>query len=701
MKKVLIVFLSLALVLSLAACGGNSAGIKDGMISLDDVTLTFGDNEVPASSKAKLTAVKEENSPDGLASPLYTLDLDWNCTSSVTITAPIDNDNIPEDKYAVPMLGLGNELLLPDGSTTVIYSYISAQVDGDNVTASFIPADYLEQISVHGAAGAAEASKERLRLGIFWCSTTFADGGHFIVYFPAKSGSLFIDYNDRSALLSDLEGVYNDYLNKGYKYAKRVTWPMEVNIQSMSDMGYYSYGWNGAEGKIYINRNLLEGGYQAGKVTPLLAHEFFHFVQLNYVESGSDNIWFDEATATYFEGQKSGGIPNIVDEYNEKIFNGVFPEENDAANGYARMPLIKYLSQRLGENFILNAYTIAGSGSEWDSALLSSTGPMANWSADFYEALVKGEVSNYAPYTLHTNLAAGERAEIGTALALSVPTEDELLAITENDEIPLLGETSLNIGAYGAKLAALTIDDTQLSRLKEGTDPVVSVSDGADLRMFAIRGNKFNVLKSSGSSVKLDDFKKLCEDKYLFLALVTGLHDSGNQDYTLKVEFSPYPTLDELVGEYADGGLTFTDIYIPPEVKTEVAAEEDVDEDEDDDIGCDINIDILEYLESLEGTEQKRKLLITKTGENTGTMLLIDEEDEESDSTNALPFTYANGLLIFDYSYDNMKLTGNLVAAYGKNKDVTVRGDLRMEEISMDIRIDILLTGSKPLTGEQ
>ncbi|HPR40109.1 MAG TPA: hypothetical protein PKV62_03735 [Oscillospiraceae bacterium] len=703
LRKKLPIFISLMLIfllVMLSACGFGeaSASVKDNRIELDGAALDFGGNAVPDSSETTLTAlkVKEKEKPEGLASALYELELDMTCTEPVTVSIPLEGDAPEDDAEAVPMLGLGNDLTLSDGGVNTLYTYLPAQVANGTVTASFIPAEYLEELSVNGASGGANPSREHLRLGIFWCSTTFVDGGHFLVYFPAQMHTAFISYNDRSALLSDLEGVYNEYLNKGYVYAKRSSWPIEVNIQSLDAMGYYSYGWNGAEGKIYLNRSLFEGGYQANAVKPLIAHEFFHFVQLNYVGSGDDNPWFDEATATYFEGQKGGGIPSIVAEYNEKIFSGVFPEENDAANGYARMPLIQYLSQTRGEDFILNAYTIAGEGADWDSALLSSLGPPSGWAADFYEALVKGDVGSYAPYTLYSNLTGNGLAGVGTSLALQIPTEEEIATIMENDEIPSLGETTVSVGPYGAQLVALTIDAKSLSRINEGSDPTVSVS-GADLRVFAVRGSTVTVLPSSGESVKIGDFKKLCEDKYVFLALVTGLHADGKQDYTLKVELVPAPTLDELVGTYADGAMTFTDIYISPEYRTSVASGEEEETESDDELGCDIDLDIIAALDALKGQTQPNSFLIAKTGENTGTFALVDEEDGEP--SNLLPFTYLNGILSFDYAEEGAALTGNLIAAYGTNKTVTVDGELVIK-MGEDIRINLYFTGSKPLETE-
>lgn|GEM_PF-2494304 len=443
-----------------------------------------------------------------------------------------------------------------------LYSYIPVEVADGVATSTFIPSQYLGEPAVRGASGSAKASRERLTCGLFRLATSFEEGGHFVVYFPKQARKNFLNAGERHALLSDLEAVYDEYLNKGYAYKKREEWPMEVYIQSLEKPGYYFYRWNGADGQIYLNRDLFKDGYKANKIKPLLAHEFFHFVQLNYVESGSDLLWFDEATATYFEGQKAGDYPSIVREHEELVFSGVL--ENDAVNGYARMPLIKFLSQKRGEKFILNAYTIAGGGAGWEEALLSSAGPPSVWAGDFYEALIRGEVSHFSAYMLHNALVGkkgfseeeGKKGKSGTKLELTIPKAEEIDAMVAKGEEPVFGSATVSVGSFGAQLVAITVDEKNLSRLPEGIDPSVSVS-GGDFRVFVIRGGSVVEVLSGGGAVTLKDFKKLSNDfsekernKTLFLVLVIGLHKSGKQDYTVKVGLPAYPTLDELVGEY-------------------------------------------------------------------------------------------------------------------------------------------------------
>ena len=686
------------------------AQVEDGIFTLDAVTLDFGDNDVDDDTETTVTVTTpdEDEAPDGLASDLFEIDMEEEYTEPVTVSIPYDGEAPVDDDEAELMMGIGTTIEMDDGETDTFYQYISVDYDDGIATAEFTPSDYTE-MTVRGDSntGSSAPYKERTSFALFWVTSTYIDGGHFKVYMPLQANTFFLDYNERSALLDDLETVYNDYIAKGYAYAKRSEWPMNVtikNLKTLSDywnsqsgaLGYYSYGSDGAQGQIYLNRDQFENGYTAGAMLPLLAHEFFHFVQLNYVDVGDDLLWFDEATSTYFESEKQGGVPSIVNEYHEKIFSGVYPTDNTAANGYCRMPLIAFLAYRVGEDFILNAYTTAGSGADWDSAILSTVGPTSGWAADFYQSLISGDVSNYSPYIIFNNLITYSEPELGTELKLLMPDEDEIASLEDGEPV-LLGKTTLSVGSYGAKVVALTIDTENLDKLPDGVDPVVKLSGGGDLRVFAILGKSYQVATDSGDGIDLKDFKNALGTNHRFLVLVTGLHADDVQDYELTVEVNPYPTLDELVGTYTDGNLTYTEVYVSEALKAEAAADEVVEDTEsEDDLGCDLNLDIIAALEAMEGQSQPVTIIISKTGENTGTLIWLEDGDEDN---TPLPFTYENGKLAFDYESEGAVITDYLTAAYGQNKTVTLDGTLTISftEMQDDFWIKMQLTGSKPL----
>jgi hypothetical protein len=460
---------------------------------------------------------------------------------------------------------------------------------------------------------------------------------------------------------------------------------MKVYIQNIKNEGYY-YG--GAQGTITINRNLFEGGYQSARVKPLLAHEFFHFVQFNYVTPGTDNLWFDEATATYFEYKVSGNIPAIVMEHHEKIFAGVFPPENTAAHGYARMPLIHYLAGRRGEDFIRKAYVMVKEGVGWEDAIRSTTGPPANWVGDFYTALVKGEVSHYRPHTLHSILVKSEWSEIGTPLALVIPAADKIAARQDYGQVPVLGETTLSVDGLGAKLVALTISDTELKKLPDARNPVVSVEGNAELVVLAVRGPDVQVLKSAGGEVELADFKKEAGQQTRFLLLVVGLHEGGKADYKVSVKTPLYPPLDELVGVYEDGTLTYDEVYISDAFKT---AAQEANE-----------ADFVANLQALEGQTESQPLVVLKTAEDAGFLVVVPWGVDPShyidypDPEDGILFTYKNGVMTFQHRDEVEDADGELSAAYGKNNDVTINGQLVLNHRE-GIRRTVTIKGSKPL----
>lgn len=693
--RALLLLLFMSTLLLTASCGGGStgksAGVKDGAIELAKARLDFGANQVPDASKSTLTLMKlkegDHEKLDGINSDLFELYLDRTCNDPVTVTVPMADTEAPTEEGVEAMLGLGTEITLADGTINTLYTYIPAEISGDNLVATFVPSEHMEELVIHAADGAAKPSREKLRFGIFWVYTSFEDGGHFLVKFPFQKGSFFLGYADREQLLSDLEAVYNAYIDKGFAYSQRKSWPMNVNIQSLDAMGYYSCDWNIAEGQISLNRSLFAGGYDANSVKPLLAHEFFHFVQGNYIGSAGDLLWLDEATATYFEGEASGSIPSIVNEHDTKIFEGVFPADNTAAQGYSRMVLIKYLSGKLGEDFIKNVYTIAESGASWEDALLSAMGPPQSWAPDFYKAIVTGDVGLFVPYTIHSNLAKGSMGEVGTSLNLEIPTPEKIKSMLDDGDSPLLGSTSLSIDAFGAKLVAITIDEKSLEKLEDGMDPVVSVSDG-HLTVFSVKGRNVEVM--AGGNLK--DFKTASKDKTVFLALVTGLHEKGKQNYEVKVEFPAAPSLDELVGLYQDGSVFFKSVTIPANA---------YEAPDDDAYGCDFNL--LPALKKLEGSTRPFVLNVSKTGEATGTLLLIfEEQDEDDDGISPFPFTYSNGAMTFgfrDSTDGNVLISGLIKASYGQKSDVVLAGDLSINEGAADeFNVDLVISGTKPLS---
>ena len=255
-------------------------------------------------------------------------------------------------------------------------------------------------------------------------------------------------------------------------------------------------------------------------------------------------------------------------------------------------------------------------------------------------------------------------------------------------EEPVFGSTTVSVGSFGAKLAAITIDDKNLSQLPEGSDPAVSVPD-ADIRVFAIHGSSANVFTGGGGAVTLNDFKKLSEDGTVFLVLVTGLHDSGKKDYTVTVGLPTAPTLDELVGDYPGSNMLVRNVYIADEIMAEAQSGGD-----GGDSGCDAQT--LAMLKGMEGQEMPIKLVIKKTGDNSGSLAFINEDSKKADVGTILraALDYSGGRLVFDYEEDG-ELCRFSDLACGKQRCQSMRLTYRQRGRTLCLH----LCGSKPLVN--
>lgn len=147
-----------------------------------------------------------------------------------------------------------------------------------------------------------------LRCGIFTQVFYFEDGGHFKLFHPLKVDGKFFHHiitsSGQKEILNDLE--------------KDIT----------------------------LNTNNFTKEYKSGDLNPLLWHEFFHYVQGCYTGIFGDTEWIDEATASFYEASALGlTSTNLSAEYFEKQFTSALPLKDTPQDGYARSPLIAYLTK--------------------------------------------------------------------------------------------------------------------------------------------------------------------------------------------------------------------------------------------------------------------------------------------------------------------------------------------------------------------
>lgn len=418
--------------------------------------------------------------------------------------------------------------------------------------------------------------------GILGGEIYYEQNGHFHIEFPGITGvfsTLYIGEKTGEELLQALESIYSKFLALGYTYHLREKWPMEVTLSAIGgpaedELAVYSYGWNVVDGNIQLNKSLFHKGQcDMNVLIPLLTHEFFHFVQGNYISNDYHILWFDEATASYYEYEVLGKAPSSLYVEAMLLLEGVFPAKDTAQDGYARVSVIKYLKQRYGDSFILDMYKRIGNGNFEDAYTMVSGGETPRkWVTDFYIQHLSGKlIGNASPISfpeLYTNIRRGGSGydKLGSPVNLVVPDADDIKKLKEDEKPVVLGKVSLNIPAYGARLAPIFIDDKELDKLNDNVALTVkSNNSDTEVTVIALQGSS-NIKDIQTGGIILDNFKKNVRDnKYMYLVMVTGLQGIDSVDCEVEVMFAD----EQLYGfMYHDGPYsTFSEVGLTTALK--------------------------------------------------------------------------------------------------------------------------------------
>lgn len=526
--------------ISLCACsvkpGGKSASVEDGVISLGETTVSFGDNKVPDGDSSSMISVKatDVEEANGLNSELFELTLAEAYKQPLTITLPPPEDYTGAAEEAL-LIGLGVDCEYDSGNIGTEYFYIPAEVADGAASASFIPAELFEAPLYMGASGGTAEPKKMetslsLKCGLFSNVSYLADGGHFRLYYPMKiDGKFFHDIvgsSGRQAILSDLEAVYEKFEALGYKYDES-DFPMNVQIKKINDAGSY----HSLFGDITLNVGNFTDKYASGSLNPLLWHEFFHYVQGCYTGIFNATEWIDEATASYYEASaKDITFTSLTSQYFEKQFASAIPMQDTAQDGYARSPLISFLSKKQGDDVWIK--TVYENGGTQDT-LIAAVGDPSGWAHEYYTALASG-LGEESTYILHKRLSTSTTgsygADVGTTMKLSIPDTDEQSEAASGGKL-VLGSASVTMNGQGCRLVAITVDAEELKKLPDGIDPSVECK-GASVTVVSAIGSK---TKIHGSS--LTGLKDSADSKAVYLVVVTSKEPTGTSgSFEVKVK---------------------------------------------------------------------------------------------------------------------------------------------------------------------
>jgi hypothetical protein len=556
-RRVLICLL-IGVVFCFAPCGSKNNG---GVLWASDQWVIDFSNTGLTSTKASFSKGSDSRDqlPEHMFSDLLELKFESACDQPITIKYPVPKDDLPEgiNNY---LLGIGVDVIYAgDKQRDTIYTYIQMEEVDGMLTASFTPSDF-DEIRLMGSSSHASSTPSgyTYKMGITGGEIYYEQNGHFRITFPGITGmfsQLYVGETTGEKLLQALEAAYAKFLTLGYTYSFRENWPMEVTVDAIGgpgedELAVYSYGWNIAEGKIMLNKSLFEKGQcDMTTLTPLLVHEFFHFVQGNYISNEYNVLWFDEATASYYEYEALGHAPSSL--YNEAmlLLEGVFPASDTASDGYARVSLIKYLRQRYGDNFILDMYKLLGNGGFEDAYNLVSGGEDPRlWATDFYVQHLSGSlIGSASPISfgeIYNHVRKGRTGfdRVGQPVQLTIPDRDEIEKLKKDGDEVVLGEVSLRAPSYGVRFAPIIMDDGEIDKLNDNDAVAIKCSDpNAQVTVITLQGSS-GIKTIQTGDVILDSFKKsVADNRSLYLIMVTGLQDAGSADYKVSVTLAEKP----------------------------------------------------------------------------------------------------------------------------------------------------------------
>ncbi|MBP7343295.1 MAG: hypothetical protein KA982_00995 [Clostridia bacterium] len=527
-KATLILSVLLVFLLILTGCNAGSVTLEDGKIKTEGITVDFGENNLTDNKLISLKASRPKNheADNGLTSDLYEMTLDMAYAKPVTVSMTVPSSFKEADDSAL-LIGIGVGCEYDDGSTGTEYFYFPAVVKDSNATVSFVPKDMSDAILYMGAnLGSATSNNEMVwNLGLFSSSVHYGEG-HFTLYYPTKIDNKFftglVGYDGIEALLSDLEEAYAKFEKIGYVYGED-DFPMNVHVKKISDAGSY----HSLFGDITLNTDNFKSKYEKGALNSLLWHEFFHYVQGCYTGIFSSTEWIDEATSSYYEARaKDTSFTSLTNQYFEKQFVSALPLNDTAQDGYARSPLITFLSQKKGnDSWIRTVYENGGT----HDAFIQTVGNPSEWAHEYYVAMARGEIGQYNAFQLHKNLSTDVYGnDVGSSLKLNIPKSDDLKS--ESEDV-ILGTAELSMSGQGCRMIAITVENNDLKNLPDGIDPEVECK-GAQITVLSAIGRN---IKKCGTVLK--GLKDSADDNMVYLIVLTSESVSSNEmNFEIKIK---------------------------------------------------------------------------------------------------------------------------------------------------------------------
>lgn len=647
----------------------------------------------------------------------YALDVDNEPQGSIEMALPLEADY--KESYAV--IGIEKEVYSTgtrEIDTHLVYKKVPVE-DGlaivelspedfvfldDTTESSWY--DGLFTMDVYAKNG----KKFRASVSTFGSEYYYSyEDGNFSITSVASNMGLVVSLDDASAkaFLDDLEKVHQYFLDKKYTYHKRDNWPIDVNIISMKalggfDMSKTAYITGNDPDKAWLSfaQRVFKDGYKSGDQLGLITHEYFHFVQSNYLDH-NDALWFDEASAVYFEGQVLNRQPPIITEYWEKAYNGIYPPDggSDAGKeGYARGPFVKFLANQYGEDIIRQIYLSLESGLSVEEAIETNTlASKKELLIPYYTELASGNLSQEGGYNLYNDIVDNKAPEgLGKALNLEYPDVIDY-AVEELMEPIEVGKESIEIKANSAFLMPVKFSDTLQMLMNDNTRLSVECTNAIVPSLVKMKGL---TVESYIDTMGIENYETIgaeASDQWSYMLVLVNDSDEVLES-NVRVSLKLAPTMDELIGNWANSVVSVEELYIDPafdammtEMMESLGDEMFGSCETEDGEPAEIS-----SIEDIVGQRMNVIMGITKISDTEG-KFAYEGETEESlmPEIEALHFSYDKGLLQGEFSDEESQIKMNVSAYYLTTDTVAMTGYIELDYGNGLVIMKIKILGSK------
>jgi len=490
-------------------------GNGGGTLKSDDFELSVPVGAFATDTKLTLKLVENEDSGFDNISKEYKLEgLPTTFTKPLTVKLKYSGE-LTNSSY----IALGEETYVKS-LDTIKYNYrmIEARDSSGYLVASIPPS---AESGLLKESSNTSLKEEEITIGILAVSghaTYKSAQGHFLITFPS---SVVTEAQD---LAEYLEIAYTKIKDLGFSYAKRTKWPVEVTVKKLGS-GVYGYSTNSMWGDNYgymeFNVDKL-GNPEDLKLTA--GHEFFHLVQSLYdprnryskAKSQSPNLWIDEASSVWSEELFSDDVNYVSDVFATSADMTIYGAnksvgDNAQSYGYGMASFLKYIKEENGDEILVKIYDEISKDHESFSAI-DNVLPEPTFS--IWDDFLK----KYLIYDIYK----GKGFEPRWLFKESVSLGRKFVIQNDSDTLKIFSDKYPNLSAH---VFSVNVKDNNLNQIDENSQLVFSTEGEVigNILLFKENASECVFLDEGLDSLKLNNFKKITDEGYIIIAVVTNV----------------------------------------------------------------------------------------------------------------------------------------------------------------------------------